>query len=136
MALYKRKATWWISITHNGQRIQRSTGTSDRVAAEEYHDRLKAELWTLTKLNNKTVYSWQDAVVRWLKESEHKRSIADDKVHLRWLDSFLKNYRLHEITRDILEDIASKKEATGVTPTTVNRMMEIVRAILRKAHKE
>ncbi|MGQ3887815.1 tyrosine-type recombinase/integrase [Legionella sp. CNM-1927-20] len=136
MALYKRNSVWWISITHNGQRIQRSTGTSNKVAAQEYHDKFKAELWSLEKLSKKTVYSWRDAVVRWLKESSHKRSIEDDKAHLRWLDKYLHSYQLHEITRDILENIADKKEATGVTPITVNRMMEVVRAILRKAHRE
>lgn len=136
MALYKRNSVWWVSISHNGQRIQRSTGTENKVAAQEYHDKLKAELWSLAKLNNKPVYSWRDAVLRWLRESGHKRSIEDDKSHLRWLDKFLSGYQLHEITRDVLEDVAEKKAATGVSPTTVNRMMEVVRAILRKAHAE
>ncbi len=136
MALYKRKETWWISISHNGQRILRSTGTTNKVEAQEYHDKLKAELWRLTKLDNKAVYSWREAVLRWLRESSHKRSIEDDKYHLRWLDMYLKNFQLHEISRDVLEDVAIKKEATGVTPTTVNRMLEVVRAILRKALRE
>ncbi len=89
MALYKRKETWWISISHNGQRILRSTGTTNKVEAQQYHDKLKAELWRLTKLDNKAVYSWREAVLRWLRESSHKRSIEDDKYHLRWLDMYL-----------------------------------------------
>lgn len=80
MALYKRNKTWWISITHSGQRIQRSTGTTNKIAAQEYHDKFKAELWSLAKLENKTVYSWRDAVIRWLKESSHKRTIENDKM--------------------------------------------------------
>jgi integrase len=136
MALYKRNAVWWISISHNGQRIQRSTGTENKVAAQEYHDKFKAELWAIAKLENKAIYSWKDAVLRWLNENEHKRSIKDDKTHLRWLDKYLRGYQLHEINRDILEYVANQKEATGVTPTTVNRMLEVVRAILRKAHAE
>ena len=36
----------------------------------------------------------------------------------------------------MLESIALKKEAEGVTLTTVNRVLEIVRALLIKAHKE
>jgi len=136
MALYKRKTIWWVSISHNGQRIQRSTGTSNKVAAQEYHDKFKAELWTITKLDNKEVYSWRDAVLRWLRENAHKRSIEDDKYHLRWLDQHLNTFQLHEITRDTLEDVAGKKQATGVTATTVNRMLEVVRAILRKAQME
>ena len=136
MALYKRNTVWWISITHNGQRIQRSTGTDNKIAAQEYHDKFKAELWTLTKLENKTVYSWRDAVLRWLRENGHKRSIEDDKTHLRWMDPYLSTYQLHEITRDLLEEVARKKEETGVSPTTVNRMLEVVRAILRRAQVE
>ena len=69
MALYKRKTVWWVSISHNGQRIQRSTGTTNKVAAQEFHDKFKAELWTITKLDNKEIYSWRDAVLRWLRES-------------------------------------------------------------------
>ena len=136
MALYKRNEVWWISISHNGQRIQRSTGTTNKVAAQKYHDKFKAELWTIVKLDNKVIYSWRDAVLRWLRENGHKRSIKDDKTHLRWLDTYLKSYQLHEITRDLLEVVATKKEETGVSPTTVNRMLEVVRAILRKAQLE
>lgn len=136
MALYKRNTTWWVSFTHKGKRIQRSTGTSNKLAAEEFHDRFKAELWSITKLANKPVYSWRDAVLRWLKENSTKRSIETDKVHFRWLDSHLSQYQLHEISNDVIERIALKKETEGVTLTTVNRVMEIVRALLTKAHKE
>ncbi|AUH72857.1 MULTISPECIES: tyrosine-type recombinase/integrase [Legionella] len=136
MALYKRKNIWWISISQNGQRIQQSTGTTSKIAAQEYHDKFKAELWSQVKLESKCIYSWQDAVVRWLKENEHKRSLKDDIMHLRWLDPYLRGFQLHEITRDILEEVAIKKEDTGVTPTTINRMLEVVRAILRKAQME
>lgn len=136
MALYKRNDTWWVSFTHQGKRIQRSTGTSDKISAQEYHDKLKAELWSVTKLENKPVYSWRDAVFRWLRESGSKRSIETDKVHFRWLDTYLSGYQLHEITHEILDDLALKKESEGVTPTTVNRVMEVVRALLTRAHKE
>lgn len=90
----------------------------------------------MSKLENKTIYSWRDAVLRWLNESGHKRSIGDDKTHLRWLDKYLGGYQLYEINRDILEQVANEKAATGVSSTTVNRMLEVVRAILRKAHME
>lgn len=57
-------------------------------------------------------------------------------MHLRWLDIHLRHVHLHEMTRDLIEDIACKREADGVSLTTVNRMLEIVRALLRKAHNE
>lgn len=90
----------------------------------------------MERLAHKPVYSWRDAVVRWLQENSAKRSIETDKFHLRWLDKHLANLSLNEINRDILEDVALQKEAEDVTLTTVNRVMEVVRAILTKAHKE
>ena len=45
MALYARNKVWWIDLTHNGKRIQKSTGTTDKIAAQELHDQLKADLW-------------------------------------------------------------------------------------------
>ncbi|MBA4155748.1 MAG: site-specific integrase, partial [Flavobacterium sp.] len=136
MALYQRKNIWWVSFTHNGQRIQRSTGTTVKIAAQEYYDKLKAELWNVSKLDHKIMYSWRDAVLRWLKENQHKRSLASDKIHLRWIDKYFHHLRLHEITRDLIEEVAEKRAEDGVTLTTVNRMLEVVRAILRKAQNE
>ena len=74
--------------------------------------------------------------MHWLRENQHKRSIESDKAHFRWLDKHLREFQLHEITRDVIEDVANKKEAQGVTLTTVNRMLEIVRALLRKAQTD
>jgi len=77
-----------------------------------------------------------DAVIRWLAESEHKKSLIADKVHLRWADPILRNMLLANITQDHIEMVAKTKEDTNVSPTTINRMLEIIRAILRKAQKE
>lgn len=46
MSLRKRGNTWWIDVTTpSGQRIRESAETPDRKAAQEYHDRVKAEAW-------------------------------------------------------------------------------------------
>src|SRR5438105_4197229 len=107
MALYKRKKTYWINIRHNGERIQRSAGTSDKVAALQFHDRLKADLWRQSRLNETPDKTWMDAVVRWLSESTHKRSLQTDKYHLRWLNPYLEDKSLKEIDRSMIEKIAS-----------------------------
>jgi len=136
MALYKRGDTWWISISHRGKRIQQTTGTGDKIAAQQYHDKLKAELWRFDKLKDKPRKSWKDAVVRWFTEMQHKRSLYDDKLHVKWLDKCLGHLYLSEITKDILDEVANVREQEGVKPATVNRMMSFVRAVLRKAANE
>jgi hypothetical protein len=52
------------------------------------------------------------------------------------LDSHLNGVLLVDITRDRIEDIAQIKEESGASPATVNRMLALVRAILRKAERE
>jgi integrase len=136
MSLCKRRNVWWIRITHNGQRVQQSTGTSDKVAAQQLHDNVKADLWKKDKLQEKPQCTWMDAVVRWVEESQHKRSLEDDKAHLRWIGSHLKKFMLNQITRDMIDKAANLKLREGVKPATVNRMLEVVRAILRKAERE
>lgn len=88
--------------------------SSNKVSAQEFHDRIKAELWSVTKLDNKPVYMWRDAVYRWLRENSTLKSIETIKAHFRWLDPPLSNYQLHEITHEVLEEIALKKELQGV----------------------
>jgi integrase len=136
VALCKRKNIWWIRIRHNGIRIQKSTRTTHKLEAQKLHDRLKADLWKREYAQEKPDRTWQEAVLRWLEESQHKRSLIDDKGHLRWLDPYLGKLKLREITRDYIDRIADLKQKVGVRPATINRMLEVVRAILRKAERE
>ena len=134
MSLYKRGNTWWIDVTApNGKRIQESTRTSNKTFAQEYHDKLKSDLWRIHHLGEKPKIRWQEAVVKWLKESAHKASIESDKVHLRWLDKHLGGMFLDQISRSMIDEITDAKQAEGVTNATVNRVLEVLRAILRRA---
>lgn len=85
MALYKRNKIYWVDINHNGTRIQRSTGTNEKLAAQEFHDKTKVGLWRQNRLGDKPERTWMEAVVRWLTESTHKKSLHADKDHLKWL---------------------------------------------------
>jgi len=136
MSLYKRGNTWWISITApNGQRIRRSARTQSREAAQEYHDRLKAELWRVHTLGEKPRRTWQDAVKRWIREKEHKADIAKDVAKLKWLHPFLGDCYLDEINRDLVDRIAEAKKAES-SASTVNRYLALLRAILRAARDD
>ena len=137
MPLYKRGSIWWVNIVvPDGERIRRSTGTESKTLAQEFHDKLKAELWRISKLGDKPRHTWNEAVVRWLKEQSHKATIEMDKIHLRWLDAFLNGKPLDTISRSMIDKITEAKLAEGVTNATVNRVLEILRAILRRCVNE
>ncbi len=137
MSLYRRGKTWWVRFTApNGQRVRSSTRTEDRIKAQEYHDRLRAKLWREAQLGQKPDYSWNHAVLRWLEETAHKATSEKDKEHLRWLDQYLGGKRLTEITRDVIDEITQARLRDGVSNATVNRMLEVLRAILRRVANE
>jgi integrase len=137
MSLKKRGNIWWIDVlSPSGERIRRSAGTEDETLAQEYHDRFKVELWRVHRLGERPRHTWNEAVVRWLKEQSHKTTIQTDKIHLRWLDRFLNGKYLDAINRDLIDRITDAKRDEGVTHATVNRVLEVLRAILRKCVNE
>ncbi len=137
MPLYIRGKTWWVRFTDpSGKRIQESTGTSNKVAAQEYHDHRKAEAWRVSKLDERPEYTWEQAVIRWFQERSHKKSLKDDKSRLISLDPFLSGKYLSSIKRDLIDLFTLSRKSDGVTNATVNRALQLLRAILRAAERE
>jgi integrase len=133
MSLRKRGGIWWVDVVApNGERIRRSAGTANKALAQEFHDRFKSDLWRIAKLGEKPHRTWNEAVVRWLKEKSHKATIKGDVNLLRWLDPLLGGKDLSTITRATIEQITDEKRARGCSNATVNRTLGLVRAILRK----
>lgn len=131
MSLYKRGSTWYVDITTpSGQRIRESAKTQDRKAAQEYHDRLKAEAWRTEKLGERQRRTWDEAALRFLKESDGKASFADYRRQVAFWTGHFRGEPLEAITRHRAADLV---EAHSNTPATRNRYIACLRAILRKA---
>jgi integrase len=139
MSLYKRKDSpyWWVKISLEGAApLQRSTGTSDKRKAYEYHDKLKAQLWDERRLGVKPCHSWQEAVVRWIPESKHLANQWQSLLYLKWLDPYLGDKLLPDINRALIDRIMAARKAGGVSNASVNRTIQVVRVILRRAVTE
>ena len=137
MSIYKREDSpnYWVNISIPGCKpVQKSARTANRKLAQEFHDKLKAKLWRQSMLEEKRSYLWEEAVLRYLSETTHKRDHEGDKARLRWLHPYLEGLTLCEITRDRMDEIMAAKAHQA--PGTVNRYLATVRAILRKACRE
>lgn len=136
MSLYKRGNTWWVRFTApNGERIRRSAGTEDKQLAQEYHDQLKVDLWRIHRLGEKPRRTWQEAVVRWMKDTDTKADHQKDLAKLKWFDQFLRDRYLDEIDRDLIDHIGALKKHEA-SASTANRYLALLRAILRMARDE
>lgn len=140
MSLYRRKDSpyWWVKlppIRGESKPLSRSTGIADRREAQRVHDRLAHERWEQDRLGVKPRHTWEEAVVRWLLETKHKRTHEDDIAKLRWLDSYLGGKHLDEIDRTLIDRIRFARE-TIASAGTANRYLALIRAILRRACNE
>lgn len=136
MSLYRRGETWWVCFTApDGQRIRRSARTTEKRQAQEYHDRLKVEFWRTRTLGEKPRRTWREAVVRWIKEKGHKADGDKDTRKFAYLDQFLGDRCLDEITRDVVDQIGETKRRES-SPATANRYLALVRAVLRTARDD
>ncbi len=138
MSIFKRKDSpnWWIKITApNGQCVQQSTATTEKLKAKEFHDKLKAMLWDQHRLGIKPSRTWHEVVLRWIQETNDKVTHEGDLAKLRWLDPFLGHLKLDDINLAVIDSIRSAK-LKEVKKPTVNRYLALVRSILRKARDE
>jgi integrase len=143
MALRKRNssATWHIDLrAPGGERIRQSTGTTNKKEAEEYHDRLKAELWRVSKLGEKQKHTWDAAALRMLKESTHLSSYVNLEIHIRHFRQFFSGRLLESITRDEIYEAlpqlsARTKQPKPLSVKTKNMYLGTMRHLFNLAIK-
>lgn len=137
MSLYKRKdsSVWWVKLHHSGKIIQKSTRTTDKVKAQEYHDSLKASLWEQERLGTKPRYSWEQAAGRWLEETSDKATHKEDVQKLKWLHPYLGELMLDEITLDTISLLKAEKHKETSKATT-NRYLAVIRSVLIRARDD
>ena len=100
--LYQRNGIWHIDKIFRGQRIQKSTGSSDRKEAEQYL------IHKLEKLREQRIYgvrrirTWREAATRYLVEYKDQPSISLTAIHLKQLDPYIGDIPLTHIDDETL----------------------------------
>ncbi len=137
MSLYKREDSpyWWMTLPKiPGEKTspKRSTRTANKKQAQKMYDKLVAQRWEMATGIKTSDHTWDEAVERYIRESQHKRTLANDHSILKWFYPKLAGKALKDITKPVIDEIA-RKCAQGVRPSSANRKMALVRVILRKA---
>ncbi|NPT36220.1 tyrosine-type recombinase/integrase [Paraburkholderia xenovorans] len=144
MSIRKRKGSdiWHFDIrTPDGGRVRQSSGTTNRKEAQEYHDKLKHELWLVARLGKKQVRTFDEAALRILKEQAGTVDYTNKKIHLRHFRTFFEGRSLDSITRDEIfaalpEYCGSTKKLKPTSNTTKNRYLGTMRNLLNTAVHE
>jgi integrase len=77
--------------------------------------------------------TWKDAAERWQEETLHKRTAHEDTRKLLWVGQHLDRLPLTAINADVIRDVAKARKLEGSGPSTVNRYLALIRAVLRRA---
>jgi integrase len=144
MSIRKRGGVYVIDIrTPSGERVRRTSGTSDRKEAQEYHDKLKSDLWRVSKMGEKPPRTFEEAAERYLKQEEAKRDISGKEQHLVWFGSQFAGRHLHTITRTEIMDALPEfdqrsqlKAPRRITASTRNRYLATLNSMLNDAVKK
>ena len=139
MSIKKRGDVWHIDIqAPDGSRIRRSTGTTDKRKALEYHDKLKAELWEITKLNKKPQRLFEEAVVLFLKDGKEQKNFRVKQQHAEYFLNKFSGREISEITgEEILNSLPEYVKRTGkpVSNATLNRYRADIIRMFSLAYK-
>ena len=125
MPLYKppNSDNWYISVSHKGRRIRISACTTDRQAAQEFHDKYKNDLWREEKLGERYI-TFGDACANWLKAAPRGKT---DRYGTRYLLKAIgSGTSLRVLSGGIVDPVLSDK-----TPPTKRRYINLVSAICR-----
>lgn len=157
-----KKGILWTRFTGpDGREVYVSTRTTNEALAREWVAKTKAELFRVHRLGERPRIGWQKAAVRWLDEKAGKDSIEKDRANLLWLDPHFGKLYLDQIDEDRLAEVARARLAEPAnkrrndaskaprykrrqdtqppretSPATVNRMLALIRSILRRAHQK
>jgi integrase len=142
MSIRKREGSdvWQIDIrTPGGERVRQSTGTTNRKEAQEYHDKVKHDLWRVGKMGERPTYTWDEAAVRLLRESTHLADYQNRVAIIAHFRPFFAGHALASITRDQIFaalpqwDRRCKEKLKPVTRATKNKFLATMRIMLKLA---
>ncbi len=137
MSIYKRGRLWWCKITAPGhETVRESSGTADRTAAQEFHDRRAAELWRVRRLGERARTALADAIADWIEtHAKHKRSFESDRLRLAVMLPELPGF-LDELTTAEMTAIRDRmRGARELSAGGVNKYLAILSAVLHHAHR-
>lgn len=106
------------------------------IAQEQAEQRLAEEIdrvEALLRRNANRRPTFADCAARYLTESNGKRSVDATAWHIRLLISYVGTNEIRHVHDGTLQSFIAARKASGVTATTINRSLEVVRTILTRA---
>lgn len=134
--LINRGGVWHIDKRIRCRRLCESTGERSLEKAEEYLAKRIEETRKALVYGERPNRTFRQAATKYLNENQHKRRIADEALHLKQLDPFIGDLRLHSVHIGTLRPFIEMRRKTGIKTKSINLALGVVRHILNLAASE
>ena len=141
MALYKRGTTWWTDFTVNGQRFRQSLDTTDWRQAQSTEKELITQASQGKLAGNSQHFSrlgLSEALDRYLADRKVRvvpRSHRSESDHAKPLRENFAATPVKRITAESVLAYIRQRKSDGVSNTTINMEIGILRRVLKRAKR-
>ena len=138
---YKRKDSpiWWVSfIGPSGQRVRRSTETTNRKEADALEAKWKLEAYRVKQWDEEPTRTFEELAVPYLKESVHRhlRSAEKYRQYMKQLRKSFAGTVMNTLRpADVRAHVARRREE-GMSNATINRELEVLSCAINYANRE
>lgn len=133
---YKRKDSpiWWVSFTEpRGERVRKSTGTTDRKEAEALEAKWRLEAYKVKKWGEEPAHTFEELMIAYLKARDGEIKLPPVVHAIKHLSRMFAGRTMETLKRsDIMAYIAMRKDE-GVGPATINRELDVLSASINYA---
>ena len=138
--LFKRagSAFWYVDYRDaGGNRVKRSSGTTDRQEAEELEAKWRLEARQQRLWGIQPSYTFDEMMLRYLQETQSvKRSAERDAWTVKRLQPFFSGRVLSNLKRADVREYIAKRKAQGVKGATINREVGLLSSAINRARHE
>lgn len=144
MSIFKhpKSGVYYVDVQlPSGKRARRSTGTKDKVAAQEYHDKARSDMWRVGRLGERKSYTFDEAALVYLKSCQQLRDYRSKVNHMKyWLSQFKGQTICSLTTGGINEALPTHRRSTygalqAMSGATKNRYLATLSKLLNDCVK-
>lgn len=142
MGLYKNGKLWWFSITVNGKRIFKSTGTENKKLAVNIYAKVKTQIvegkWF--EVCEAKLHTFDELMERYLSDhskiNKAPKSYENDKNYIRHMAKIFSGLTLDKITPKLISEYKNKRFTEGAKPATLQKELICLSHAFNLAIKE
>jgi integrase len=137
---YKRKHSrfWWVDFTDaSGQRVRRSTGTTDRKEAEALEAKWRLESYRVQQWHEQPSRTFEELMVAYLNATQReKRSAERDRRVVAVLRGHFAGMCLNTMRAKDVRGYTAWRREQGIKPATIYRELSVLSAAINYAIRE